>query len=185
VGEAAKRREKLRQQLLAETERWSAPPSAEEMAVIASIKALPVVQVERQPKHVLDYMRMKPKECHQNCISYVRLDPDKKSKMVIGWRFEDGMYLLHSVIERDGHLSCITPVDFDNEVEFDFIPDAAIEMTDGGDGHYHFVRDGIVLHYGLRENPHAIIAAMSKIKADLLSGKDPYAVMRDGELYFS
>jgi hypothetical protein len=72
-------------------------------------------------------MRMKPQECHQNCFSYVRLDPEKKSRVVSGWWVRGDVYSFHSVVERDGRMICITPYVIE-ECQVEFIPDDKIVL---------------------------------------------------------
>ncbi len=164
----------LREQLLAEAERWIHPGSDEERAMLVQVRALPEVRIIRQPAHVLSYMRMKPRECHVNCATYVRLDPDSRTKHVLGWWHTVwGAYVLHSVVERDGVMTCITPAPQEGEDGLNFVPDELLSMVEGNDGRYEFRRAGLPVGFGLREEPESFINASEDMKRRLLAGGRP------------
>ena len=104
MGEAKNNSDILRKTLLKGIEKWTHPPSEIEDRMVADVQKLPVVRVTRQPQHTLDHMRMKPGQCHQNCVAYVDLDPDHKSKHILGWIYMLDSFVVHSVIETDGGL---------------------------------------------------------------------------------
>ena len=179
MGEAKRKREKMRSDLLQELDRWSRPNSASEERIASALAGLPVLQLERQPKHVLEYMRMKPRQCHLNCDEYRRLDPDGKSETVTGWRPINGVYVLHSVVKREGVLSCITPAPFESHNMIDFVVDESVQKITGENGKYVFTREGDVIEYGVRSDPEKVIDISAKMRARLEQGASPYTVMEE------
>lgn len=187
MGAAKQRKERLKVILLQEADRWSAPPSSVETELVAELEKLDVVRVYRAPKAQLEWARMPPRYCHDNARWYEENDPECLSKAVIGWRLnQGGVYTLHSVVEREGELTCITPSAIDGEPDnFDFVRDSDIEVHRGDDDIYKFIRKGIELGYGVRKDPQKVIEAMTQIRQDLAAGVDPDKIMRELELQFS
>lgn len=178
MGQAKLRQEKLRAEFLRIVEGWSRPATDEEAFIVAEIEKLPLVTVTVYPPDQLEYMRMKPRECHANCRFMEQNGQEHKIRQVIGWRNDDGIYVLHSVIrQNDGRLYCVTPSEA-NLQKFEFIPDEEIQCREGDDGLYHYSRKGIEVGYGVRSNPDKTIAYAKKVKERLLSGMNPFEAMK-------
>lgn len=186
MGEARKRRDSLKTRLLQETERLSMPPSADESALVAELDAMDVFRVYRQPKARLERARMRPRLSHDNARWFEANDPDRAAKAVIGWRLSPGgLYILHSVVETGGVLTCVTPSGISGDSDwFDFIRDPDIEIVPAGDK-YRFIRKGLELGYGARRDPQQVISAMATVKKDLDNGANPEAVLRRVALQFA
>lgn len=178
MGEAKIRKEKLRAEMLKIIEGWIRPATAEEAEIVSEIERLPHEHVAVYPPEHLEYMEMKPRECHANCRIMVGQDSPDILAHVLGWRNENNAYILHSVIRQsDNKLYCVTP----NEaklVSFEFIPDEAISSREGNDGHYQYSRKGNAIGYGFRRDPDQTIEDGLKVKERLLSGMDPYEAMK-------
>ncbi len=185
MGEAKKRKDTLKTRLLQEAERLSMAPSADESALVAELGALEVVRVYRQPRARLEKARMRPRMSHDNARWFEQNDPDKAARAVTGWRLSPGgLYILHSVVETGGVLTCVTPSGLEGDADwFDFVRDGDIEIVPAGD-RYRFVRKGVELGYGARKDPQNVIAAMAGVRRDLDAGKDPQAILRDIALQF-
>jgi hypothetical protein len=186
MGEAKKKRDTLKTRLLQETERLSMEPSADESALVAELDGLDVIRVYRQPKARLERARMRPRLSHDNARWFEKNDPDAAAKAVVGWRLSPGgLYILHSVVETGGVLTCVTPSGIEGDSDwFDFIPDPEIEVTLSGDK-YRFIRKGVELGYGARQDPQKVISAMAAFRADLDKDANPVAILREIALQFA
>ena len=185
MGEAKKRRDALKVRLLQEADRLSMPPSADESALVAELDQLEVIRVHRQPKARLDKARMRPRMSHDNARWFEQNDPDKAARAVTGWRLTPGgLYILHSVVETGGVLTCVTPSGIAGDAGwFDFLPDPDIAIVPAGE-RYRFVRKGVELGYGARQDPQRVIAAMARVKQDLEAGGNPEAILREVARHF-
>ncbi len=185
MGEARKKRDTLKVRLLQEAERLSMAPTEVESALVAELDALDLVRVYRQPKARLEKARMRPRLSHDNARWFEKNDPDKAAHAVTGWRLSPGgLYILHSVVETGGVMTCVTPSGIEGDPDwFDFIPDPDIEVSLSGE-RYSFVRKGVELGYGARQDPQKVIAAMAAVRRDLDAGKDPQAILRGLALQF-
>jgi hypothetical protein len=125
MGEAKRKREALRQMMLERMSEWDFLASDWEASLCAELETLPVLTVPRAPADQLAWTKMKANECHTNTFWYVDNDPNKLSRAVTGWWVQEPCYVLHSVIEQDGQLICITPSAF-GETEIPFVPDPKI-----------------------------------------------------------
>jgi hypothetical protein len=172
MGQAKRRREALRQIMLEEGRKWDFPPSVWEIAVCAELKNQPVVVVPRMPAEQLNWMRMPAHKCHANVRWYAENDPSKRSHAVVGWWVQWPDFVLHSIIETDGQMTCITPIPY-NENEFPFIPDPKIGWVQNEDV-YSAVRNGRVIGPGLRAFPAFTMARNAIVRERLLSGVDPF-----------
>ena len=174
MGEAKRRTSAMRKMLIAEAKGWCFPPSEEEAKTLLEIQKICPITVYRISQDQLDYMRMKPKECHTNCMFYVENDPFKAYEHVIGWINAGGAFILHSVLKRAHEYSCITPMPYHITPDvFDFYPDEHIRMeANEHTGVFEFWRGEYCLPKGVREDPVAAIAQFSKMKDDLESGVD-------------
>jgi len=178
MGEAKLRQEELRSEFLKIVEGWIRPATDEESTVVAEIEKLPFETVTVYPPDKLEYMRMKPRECHVNCRFMEENGQEHNIRHVVGWRNDDGIYVLHSVIRQDdGRLYCVTPNEASLE-QFKFIPDDEIQCRESDDGRYHYSRKGVEIGYGFRSNPDETIAYAKKMKERLLSGMHPYEAMK-------
>lgn len=115
MGEAKRRRqaadEALRQRFLHELDYLGAPELDGEVDLYHEVQAMPLLVIPRQVPEVIEWMRMKPGECHTNAYSFTQLDPSKRAKMFTGWWCDSAIPRLHSVVDQvgDGQLICITP----------------------------------------------------------------------------
>ena len=133
----------MRQSMLEEGRKWDFPRSEWEIAACAELRNQPVVVVRRAPVQQLNLMRMPANKCHANAHWYAENDPSKKSRRVTGWWIQWPDLVLHSVIEIDGQMICITPIPYD-ESDFPFIPDPKISWAENGEV-YSAVRDGHII----------------------------------------
>ena len=108
MGEAKRKLEAMRASMLKDIERWSFPPSDWEESVVASISKLAVVMVERASDEQLAWARMKPQECHANARFMEKNDPDRRTRQILGWWFQQGQYVLHSVIQQGDTMGSLT-----------------------------------------------------------------------------
>jgi len=171
MGQAKVKRETLRQMLLKKGEEWDFPPSPWEAAVCAELKEENVVIVPRAPADQLASMRMPANKCHANVRWYVQNDPAGKARSVTGWWVQWPVFVLHSVIEADGQLVCITPSAY-NEVEVPFLPDPKISWVEDGEV-YSAVRQGHIIGPGVRALPAFTMAQNAIVRERLLAGCDP------------
>lgn len=88
--------------VLLELDRWSFPVTDWELATVKEIVRLRVIRVQRVDAAQLEWMRMKPRECHANARFYEENDPQRRSKHVIGWWPQNGNYVLHSIVRSRG-----------------------------------------------------------------------------------
>lgn len=178
MGEAKQKLEQKRAEFLKVIEGWIKPPTEEEAQIAKALSNLNVVVVPRAPAEQIAYMRMKPRECHLNCQFYAKNDPEKKSKMVFGWTIDSGVFVLHSVIKREGSMFCITPTEL-SDTKIKFIPDNELAAEITAEGKYEFYRSGIKIEgYGIRPDPEETIAFGNVMKRRLQSGMNPYEAMK-------
>ncbi len=185
MGDAKRRKDALKTRLLQETERLSIAASAEERQLVTELDALEIVRVYRQPKDRLQKARMQPRFSHDNARWFEQNDPDKSAKAVTGWRLSPGgLYILHSVVETGGVLTCVTPSGIAGDADwFDFAADPDIEVQLTGDT-YTFFRKGIQLGYGARKEPQKVIEAMAEVRRDLEAGGNPQEILHRVALQF-
>ncbi len=172
MGEAKRKREALRRMMLEKGSEWDFPASDWEADLCAELEALPVLIVPRAPADQLASTKMKANECHTNTFWYVGNDPNKISCAVTGWWVQEPCYVLHSVIEQDGRLICITPSAF-GETEIPFVPDPKISWQIEGDVR-HAMRNGIEIGPGIRKFPALTMAINSIVRERLLAGANPF-----------
>lgn len=171
MGQAKVKRDAFRQMLLKNGEEWNFSPSPWEAAVCAELKEEDVVVVPRTPADQLAWMRMPANKCHANARWYVQNDPTGKARVVTGWWVQWPVFVLHSVIESDGQLICITPSPY-NEVEVPFIPDPKISWVEDGEVYSAF-RQGQAIGPGVRVFPAFTMAQNAIVRERLLAGCDP------------
>src|SRR6266403_1296349 len=109
MGQAKKKREALRKELLARGAIWDFPATVWEAEVVKKLLNEPVLRVPRAPANMLKAMSLKTNECHEICRWYAKNDPQGESKHISGWWAQGSVFVLHSVIQTGGHLICITP----------------------------------------------------------------------------
>lgn len=114
MGAAKQKRDVLRQLVLKFIDRWDFPLSEAEALAVKEIKTLREIRVRRYPADALAYMRMKPNECHANALFMMDEDPEGKCKQISGYWPQSGNYVLHSVVEREGEVFCVTPMTIDS-----------------------------------------------------------------------
>jgi len=172
MGEAKRKREALRRLLLEKGSEWDFPPSDWEVALCSELESQIVLIVPRATAEQLSWARMKANECHGNARWYADNDPEKKARMITGWWVQEPNYVLHSIVERDGQLTCITPSPFET-TELPFIPDPKISWRVEGEV-YHAVRDGRDIGPGIRKFPAFTVAVNAIIRERLSSGANPF-----------
>ncbi|QLQ17654.1 MAG: hypothetical protein HZT43_01370 [Exiguobacterium profundum] len=177
MGEGKRKLEAVRVKFLAELDDWSFPASEWESQTVAEIKRLPVVRVHRASDEELNYMRMKPQQCHTNVRFMVKNDPEQRSEQITGWWPQDGNYVLHSILNQWGQFVCVTPSPMNKENPFSFIPDPKIEWREEGD-YLTAYRDGVAVGKGVRDNPAEALKALAVVRERLLSGMNPYEAIR-------
>jgi UDP-3-O-[3-hydroxymyristoyl] glucosamine N-acyltransferase len=169
----------LRDVLLDEVERWSFQITEWELATVKAIARLSSVSVQRVQAARLEWMRMKPRQCHANARFMQENDPEGRTKQIVGWWTQNGNHVLHSVVRHRGQYLCFTPVDkiLVPESTFRFRPDPKIEIRVEADRR-NFYRDGVQIGPGVRQNPAQSIAYGEMLRQRLLSGVDPYEAVR-------
>lgn len=177
MGEAKQKIEHLKALVLNQIERWNFPQSAAEADAVREIERLPIIKVWRYPKAQLAYMRMQPNQCHANARFMQDNDPEGKCKQLTGYLLQQGNYVLHSVVERDGDVFCVTPILIDDPDEFQFIPDPDIEWRDEEDTRVAY-RKGVEVQPGFRSDPGETIRISAIIKERIEAGMHP---MKAGE----
>lgn len=179
MGEAKLKREKLRATLIGEMEKWTFPPSAWETQLVAELSALPSIRVERWPQRVLAEMGMPAKHCHENASWFEKNDPESKSRQVTGWWKQDMGYVLHSVVERDGEMACITPTPYHDD-HLDFVPDPAIDWhEDKEKGVFVAYRNGVKIGPGVRFDSEGMIKHLRADIEAMKVAKNPYDVIME------
>jgi hypothetical protein len=171
MGEAERHREALRREILELGGEWDFPASSWEEALCAELKASDAVIVTRVPSELLAWMRMRANRCHDNVRWYAENDPSGKSRAVVGWWVQWPIFILHSVVETEGQMFCVTPSSL-RDAEFSFIPDPKINIQKVGDI-YSVVRDGHEIGPGVRLHPDFTMAQNRIIRERLLAGADP------------
>lgn len=177
MGEAKKREKGLRAEFTRVLDMWAFLPTEAEAQTVAEIEALPVVTAERESAERLEWARMKPRLCHDNCAWYARNDPTRKAKVVTGWMREPtGNYVLHAVVAIGNEYRCITPIPGEPS-RFSFIPDPDIETIRQDDHTYRHTRKGFEIGAGIRPNPAKTLRHIEIIRERLASGMDPHKAM--------
>lgn len=169
----------IRDVFLTELNRWSFPVTDWEVATAKKIARLPVISVHRVPAAQLEWMRVKPRQCHVNARFMEENDPEKRTKRVIGWWSQDGNYVLHFIVRSRGDYVCVTPVDekMDAGSPFPFIRDPKIEVREEN-GFHGYYRDGVKIGPGVRRDPSKTPAEIEIVRQRLLSGMDPYEAVK-------
>ncbi|WP_162244788.1 hypothetical protein [Methylobacterium sp. Leaf469] len=168
MGQARQKERLLRQAAIEEMGKWMVPAQEGEAELSAYLQGRKPIRIQRASDEDIKYMRMLPQQCHQNCITYKRLDPEKKSEIVSGWWCRGIAFVSHSVIRRDGVMFCITPYPYEDNW-LDFIIDEDIKMIEGGEV-VEFIRNGVDLPRFARLNPAETAAESAWVRSRLMSG---------------
>lgn len=176
-GGTAGDEERLRQSCLAELDRWMFAPSSWEARTVAAIADLPAFRVPRARSGESAALGMLARRCHANVRRLVEGDPSGTARQVTGWWRLGGKYVLHSVLETENGMRCVTPAPLHEDDALDFIPDARIEWREA-DGVPIAYRDGHPIGPGVRADPAEEMAGLDRIRRRLLSGMDPYDAIR-------
>ena len=161
----------MRREALKKSAEWDFPTSAWEEEVCAELREDDVVLVRRAPAEQLAWSRMPAGQCHANARWYEQNDSSGKARMVTGWWVQWPNFVLHSVVEIDRQLICITPSSF-HESEIPFIPDPKISWIENGEV-YSAVRSGQIVGPGIRVFPAFTLAQNAIVRERMLAGRDP------------
>lgn len=172
MGEAKQRREALKTLAIKQFERWDFPPTDAEAQAVLEIQNLPEITVKRYPADQLKWMRMQVNQCHANARFMVDNDPEGRCRQISGYWPQAGNYVLHSVVERDGILFCVTPMPVSAPEIFPFIPDPDIEWHDEGDFRVPY-RKGHIVDPGLRTDPEESKRIAGIVIGRISAGWDP------------
>lgn len=172
--------ELLRQSCLAELDRWMFEASDWEARTVTAIADLPAFRVPRARPDESAALGMLARRCHANVRRLVDGDPSGAARQVTGWWRLGGKYVLHSVLETENGMRCVTPAPLHDDDALDFIPDPRIEWREA-DGIPVAYRDGHPIGPGVRSDPAEEMAALDRIRRRLRSGMDPYDAIRPDE----
>jgi hypothetical protein len=181
VGEAKANLEQFRAKMIDEMERWMMPPSDREAQLLKEVEALLFKTIERAPKEMMEWGRMKPQQCHANAFGYCQGDRTGNAKPVSGWwRRHDPMsgttvYAFHTVVKNFTGMFCLTP--YFNEDSLEFAPDPKIEWRVENDFRHH-ARDGEELPFMVRKNPETVIQEATGVRDRLRSGMNPWNAIK-------
>ena len=157
---------------MAETERWAFPVTEWERATIAEILKLPTVRVTRVDAGFLSGLGMLSKQCHQNASVFSARMAQQGARIITGWIKNARVLTLHSIVQLDGRYFCVTPTPAEREIEFDFIPDPAVEALKIPGG-FSLQRNTVPLGIGLRRFSDQDQRWFAEAVARLKSGIDP------------
>ncbi len=177
MGEAKARLERLRETFLANAEQWMFPPSRWERDAVREILDGPVERAVRSLPRGAAVLNGPLRECHANAEFYAAHDPTGRAKMVTGWWRQPNVLVLHSLVDIDGQLYCVTPSDVDPSPDFTFIRDPKLHWREK-DGERVCERDGHCIGPGLRLDAPQVIADTALIKDRLSSGMNPYEAVK-------
>jgi hypothetical protein len=172
VGQARLKRDVFRQTLLKKNEEWNFPPSQWEASVCSELREEDVVLVRRVPIEELARIGMPAYECHANARWFEKNYRFGTARAVVGWWVQWPNFVLHSVVELEGMLICVTP-SLTNEAEIPFIPDPKISWIEDGKV-YSAIRSGQIMGWAIRKYPAFTMALSAIVRERLLAGCDPY-----------
>jgi hypothetical protein len=158
--------------MLEDSKKWNFPPSPWEAAICAELRNQIPQAVPVAPADQLALMGMRANECHANARWYAKNDPAGKIRFITGWWVQWPNFVLHSVIEQDGQLICITPNAF-GETAIQFIADPTIGWVEDGEV-YSAIRDGRVIGVGVRAVPEFTVAQTKLVCELLVAGVNPF-----------
>jgi hypothetical protein len=177
MGEARVKLDKLRHTFIEGAERWMFDKSAWEDNAVVEILSLPVEVAHRPDPAMLRKLGLPERDCHSNAERYAAARADPLVMPVLGWWRQPNVLLLHSVIEMDGRLVCVTPSDVDPSPTFAFVRDPKLTWGEGRSGRF-CRRDGQRIGAGLRIDPDQVMADTALILARLRSGMNPYEAVK-------
>jgi hypothetical protein len=177
MGEARVRLDRLRQTFIEGAERWMFDRSAWEDAAVAEILALPVEIAHRPNPAMLRRLGLPERDCHTNAERYAAARANPLVRPVLGWWRQPNVLLLHSVVEMDDRLVCVTPSDVDPSPAFSFVRDPRL-VWDEDENDRFCRRDGRRIGPGLRIDPTQVMADTALILARLRSGMNPYEAVK-------
>lgn len=177
MGEVKINLEIIRQDFIKMMERWAQPTCSEETLAIEEISCLPAITVRVADAAFIEWCRMVPNECHDNCRFMSENDPVKQTYRILGWIICDDGYICHSIINQVGQNLCVTP-NGGSSTSFRFIPDKSIIEVDNGLGFLVTKRKGLEIFNGLRFDPEKIIKDALRCRELLLTDMDPYEAMK-------
>ena len=122
--------ELLRQSCLAELDRWMFEASDWEARTVTAIADLPAFRVPRARPDESAALGMLARRCHANVRRLVDGDPSGAARQVTGWWRLGGKYVLHSVLETENGMRCVTPAPLHDDDALDFIPAPRIEWRE-------------------------------------------------------
>jgi hypothetical protein len=172
VGQARLKRDVFRQTLLKKNEEWNFPSSQWEASVCSELREEDVVLVRRVPTNELAWMGMPANECHANARWFEKNYRFGRARAVVGWWVQWPNFVLHSVVELEGMLICVTP-SLLNEAEIPFIPDPKISWIEDGEV-YSAMRSGQIVGSAVRKYPAFTMALSAIVRERLLAGCDPH-----------
>jgi hypothetical protein len=178
MGEAKARLERLRETFLASAEEWMFPPSRWEQEAVREILSRPMERAVRGLPRGAGVLNAPPRECHANALFYATHDPSGRAKLVTGWWRQPNVLVLHSLVEIEGQLYCVTPFDADPSPDFAFIRDPRLRWHEDADGERYCERDGHRIGPGLRLDAPQVMADTALIKDRLCSGMNPYEAVK-------
>lgn len=161
--------EELGKFALWQAEELAFPPTQWERDTLSELVAMPRAVVRRPPEEKLLAAGMLRNNCHANCASQ-EADYPHLLRHVSGWIISGHILVLHSVIEVQGQLRCVTPQTVCSPSSFEFIADPKIEWREAidRDGMDPF-RDGTQLPNGLRKYPEHHVRMRDRLR-DLMAG---------------
>lgn len=172
MGQAKRRQEALRRDLLAHTDDWSFAATPEEATVVATLLEMPAFAAHRYPVAELGALGMVANRCHDNARRAADDDVSERIQVVIGWRAHMLDLVLHSVVLVDGRYHCVTPSS-DDEPVFGFIQDPEIRWVETPDGMAPF-RGDYAIGKGVRRFPAFTIAINALLRERLAAGIPPH-----------
>ncbi len=177
MGEAKFRLDRLRHDFVESAERWMFPRSQWEDDAVAEILSHPVEVAHRADSALLRRLKLGARDCHTNAERYALARANAAALPVLGWWRQPNVLLLHSVVEVDGRLVCVTPSDVDPSPTFPFVRDARLVWDSDEEGRF-CRRDGRRIGPGLRIDPDQVIADTALILIRLRSGMNPYEAVK-------
>jgi hypothetical protein len=177
MGEARVKLDRLRNAFIEGAERWMFDKSRWEEDAVAEILSFPVEVAHRQDPALLRKLGLPERDCHTNAERYAGARANPLVRPVLGWWRQPNVLLLHSVIEMDGRLVCVTPSDVDPSPTFAFVRDSKLAWDEGRSDRF-CRRDGRRIGPGLRIDPDQVMADTALILARLRSGMNPYEAVK-------
>ncbi len=177
MGEAKSRLDRLRHDFVESAERWMFPRSRWEDDAVAEILSYPIEVAHRADSALLQRLNLGARDCHTNAERYALARASAGAVPVLGWWRQPNVLLLHSVVEIEGRLMCVTPSDVDPSPTFAFVRDGRLAWDSDAEGRF-CRRDGQRIGPGLRIDPDQVIADTALTLSRLRSGMNPYEAVK-------